>query len=111
MLLGQLIRDLSDEGEAAEALRGLGDLPLLARVEQAAQAQDMGAGAYAALAVMRFADQAGDDDWLALMTALERADDPGVACLRAMVVWALGQDKASPCKHAAGAAQKRQAGG
>lgn len=111
MLLGQLIRDLSDEGEAAEALRGLGDLPLLARVEQAAQALRI----WAPRRMPRWPlcvspTRRATTNWLALMTALERADDPGVACAR-WAVWALGQDKASPCKHAAGAAQKRQAGG
>lgn len=92
MLLGHIIRELSDEAKATEVLLALGDLPLLARIVQAARASNAHVGAYAAAAVTRFADQAGDDDWLGLMTALERAEDPAVACLRSMIGWALRQD-------------------
>ena len=92
MLLGDMIRNLSDEAQAAEALLGLSDLPLVAAIEQARQAHGETAGGYAAGAVARFADQAGDEDWLALMNRIERTDDPAAACLRAMLEWSLKQD-------------------
>jgi hypothetical protein len=90
MLLGQMIRNLTDESRAAEALVALGDLPLLARLEGRAQGET--AGAYAANAVALFADGASDEDWLGLMNKLERTDDPASACLRTMIEWSLNRD-------------------
>jgi hypothetical protein len=89
MLLGDMIRDLTDERNAAEALMALGDLPMVAAIEQARAPHGESAGAYAAGAVARFADHAGDEDWLALMNTIERTDDPASACLRAMIAWSL----------------------
>jgi hypothetical protein len=43
--------------------------------------------------VRRFSIFADDEDWLALMTALERARDPGAACLRQMLAWSLRHDR------------------
>lgn len=92
MLLGQVIRNLSDEATAAETLLSLGDLALVARIETVRGAHNETAGAYAANAVARFADAAGDEDWLALMNRLERSDDPAAACLHMMIDWSLKQD-------------------
>ena len=92
MLLGQVIRDLADETKATEALIGLGDLALLARVETTGSAHGESRGAYAAGAVARFADQADDEAWLGLMNKIERTDDPASACLRTMIEWSLQQD-------------------
>lgn len=96
MLLGDVLNRLRDDAFAAETLVSLGDLPLMAGVEVEAGRQGETAGAYAAAAVHRFAAFAGDEDWLALMSALERAADPGAACLRHMVAWRLRQDRDHP---------------
>ena len=96
MLLGDIIRELSNEGTAAGALVALGDLPLLLRIDAARAAHEETAGGYAAGAVARFADGAGDEDWLALMNAIERTDDPASACLRRMIEWSLTQDSDGP---------------
>ena len=95
MLLGQMIERLADDAFAAEALLSLGDLPLLVEVEAAGREYGESAATYASTAARRFADHASDEDWLALMTALERAADPGSACLRQMLVWSLRKDSAS----------------
>jgi len=50
--------------------------------------------AYAAGAVRRFANLASSEDWLALMNAIERADDPGLDCLTHMLNWSLKRDEA-----------------
>ena len=105
MLLGEIIRDLTDEARAAQSLIAIGDIAMLARVRTLAEANDESAGAYAAGAVASFAGSAGDDAWLALMTTIERAQDPGKACLCAMIEWALREDgttadKACSCKTA-----------
>lgn len=94
MLLGQMIERLSDDAFAAEALLSLGDLPLLVDLEAACRDEDTSAVTYASMAARRFADHASDEDWLALMTALERAQDPAAACLRQMLVWSITKDSA-----------------
>lgn len=94
MLLGQILDRLGDESFAAETLLGLDDLPLMVDVEAAGRKFGESAPLYAANAVRRYAAFAADEDWLALMTALERAPDPGGACLRQMLLWSLRQDSA-----------------
>ena len=56
----------------------------------------------AAAASRRFAQLASDEDWLALMTALERADDAGAACLRHMLAWSLRHEGEQPDKGCGG---------
>lgn len=92
MLLGQILERLGDEGFAAETLVSLEDLPLMVEVEATGRRFGEDIGAYAAGASRRFAQHASDEDWLALMTALERAEDAGTACLRHMLAWSLRQD-------------------
>jgi len=97
MLLGDVLGKLGDTAIAAETLIALDDLPLMAGVEAEATRHGESAGDYAAAAVRRFAAFAENEDWLALMTALERADDPGAACLRHMLAWCLRHD--CDCPH------------
>src|SRR5690348_15081547 len=97
MLLGQVLQRLGDETFAAETLVGLDDLPLMADLEATREQFGESAPDYAIGAVRRFSAYASDDDWLALMNALERTDDPGAACLRAILAWSLHHDKGN-CK-------------
>lgn len=92
MLLGEVLNRLGDESAAAETLLGLDDLPLMVDVEATGRRFDESPPLYAANAVRRFAAFAADEDWLALMTALERSPDPAAACLRHMLRWSLHQD-------------------
>lgn len=94
MVLGRLIRDLTNEETAAEALLACGDLTLRLRIEAMASRFGESHGEYSASAVRRFSAGAGDEDWLALMNRLERAGEPGHACLSHMLEWALKQDSA-----------------
>lgn len=102
MLLGTLIRDLEDETRAMETLVALGDLPLLAQVETAAARDGLTPGAFAAQAVAIFANSAGDDEWVSLVGKIGRAEDPGAACLSAMIAFALRPAAAAGCGHAHG---------
>lgn len=102
MQLGKIIRDFSDEARAEEALVACGDLLLLARIGQAASRFDETAGEYATGAVQRFANLASSEDWLALMTAIERAEDPAFDSLSHMLNWSLKQDEAEPARRQAG---------
>lgn len=89
MLLGQVLERLGDEIFAAETLVALEDLPLMVEVETAGQRFGETIGEYASGASRRFAQLASDEEWLALMTALERAQDAGAACLKHMIEWSL----------------------
>jgi hypothetical protein len=100
MQLGDLIRDLDDDTHASELLLASGDVALLARVHDMAGRFEENAGEYVGGAVRRFANQAGDEDWLALMNTVERAGDPAVAGLVHMIGWSLKADAApAPPEH------------
>ena len=96
MVLGQVLERLGDEAFAAETLVALEDLNLMVQVEAAGRPFGEGVGEYAAGASRRFAQLASDEDWLALMTALERADDAGTACLKHMLEGSLRHVAESP---------------
>jgi hypothetical protein len=100
MLLGDIIAQLDDESFAMEALVGLGDLALLARVEGAAEAEGITPGAFAAQAVQAFSNSASDEDWVTLIGAMGRTQDPGQICLKKMVEFALRPPTGAP--HACG---------
>jgi hypothetical protein len=97
MTLGQVLEKLGDEDFAAEALIGLGDLRLMVEVEAMAHRRGENARSYVATAARHFTGHASNDDWLALMTALGHADDPGAACLKQMLVWSLRHDNDAGC--------------
>ena len=94
MMLGQVLERLGYETFAAETLVALEDLPLMLAVETAGQQFGENIGEYAAGASQRFAQLASGEDWLALMNALERADDAGTACLKHMLEWSLRREAA-----------------
>jgi hypothetical protein len=95
MLLGQLLERLGDEMFVAETLVALENLPLMVAVEGAGRQFGESVGEYASGAARRFEQLASDEDWLALMTVLGRADDAGGACLRHMLEWSLRHEAAS----------------
>jgi hypothetical protein len=92
MILGHVLERLGDESFAAEALVAMDDLPLMVAVQAIGERLGESASAYAMGAVRRFSAFADDEDWLALMTVLDRAGDPGAACLRQMLAWSLRHD-------------------
>ncbi len=102
MQLGDIIRNLSEEARADEALLACGDIVLLARIGETALRYDETLGEYAAGAVRRFANLASSEDWLALMNAIERAEDPAFNCLTHMLNWSLKRDEAENASAPAG---------
>lgn len=95
MLLGELLSRLGDETVALHTLIAIDDLGLLARVRQAAELEDLSAGAWMCKAVDRFANSVDDSQWLGLITACNKASDAGSAALRHMLEAAL-RDVAKP---------------
>jgi hypothetical protein len=104
MLLGDVIARLDDEAVATETLIGLGDLALLARVQQAADQDGVTMGEFAAHAVDAFSTRASDEDWVSLIGAMGQRGDPGQACLKRMVEFALRPVAPHACgtRHAVG---------
>lgn len=95
MTLGSLIARLENEQDAAEAIAALGDLPLYAQVSAMADSFGETPAEYIAVAAARFASEAADEDWLALIAAMARADDPGRIALARLVRWVLARDVAA----------------
>jgi len=81
MMLGDILQRL-DDGEAAELVLALGDLNLLAALQQRAEAEGLDLAAYARAAVQRYAAGCSDEEWITLMGAIGRADDPGKVLLK-----------------------------
>ncbi len=92
MHLGTLIARLESEDNAAMALQALGDIVLFTAVSEAGARHQETPGEYVAGAVARFADGAGDEDWVGMIGHIERAEDPGQAALVRMLQWALARD-------------------
>lgn len=102
MHLGTLIGRLEREQDAAVALEAMGDLVLYAETAEMAARFDATPAQYAAAAVSRFAAAADDEQWVGLIGALERAEDPARTTLCRMLRWALHHDARDHEAEAAG---------
>lgn len=91
-MLGRILSELADDDRAGAVLMELGDIVLVAGIESACAQSGDSLGEYASAAVRRFANAASDDDWLALMTALNNSEDPARSGLVTMLRWALSSE-------------------
>lgn len=82
MLLADLLARFDDETLATEAILSLGDLHLLNALRERADADGLQLGTLAANAVERYTAEASDEEWITLMAALARSEDPGLTCLK-----------------------------
>lgn len=82
MLLGDILKTFTDEAAAAEYLLSLGNVALVARLQQLAAMEGETLGEYASSAVQRYAAQASEEEWLTLLGLISRASDPAKACLQ-----------------------------
>lgn len=81
MLLGDLLARFDVPSFAEETVLRLGDLKLLASMRTQAEAEGESLGEFARNAVQRFAAEASDEEWVTMIGALARANDPGAVCL------------------------------
>ena len=88
MTLGDILARFDDEAFAAETILGLGDLALVAALQKQAESSGVSLGTFAAVAVRRYAAAASDEEWITLMGALGRTDDPGGVCLKRALAYA-----------------------
>ena len=82
MVLGDLLARFGDESFAAETILSLADLRLVVALRQCADAEGLELGAFAALAVQRYAEEASDEEWITLMGVLGRSTDPDLAFIK-----------------------------
>jgi len=101
MLLGDVLARFDDETVAAETILGLGDLALVARLRERAEAVGQSLGEYAASTVRCYAASAPDEEWITLMGALGRAQDPGAVCMTRAFAYMLEHDATAEGKHSA----------
>ena len=94
MTLGELLAAWQDEATLLDALIGLEDLTLLARLEQAAADERCDLASAVRATVGRFIEEADDETWLTLLGRLGKADDPAKAGLKLMLQY--GLDHAGP---------------
>ena len=81
MLLGDVLARFDQPSFAEETVLALGDIKMLARMRALAEEEGETLGTFARNAVQRFTAHASDEDWVSLIGALARADDPGAVCL------------------------------
>jgi hypothetical protein len=91
MLLGDLLADAERSAGNGGVTALLEDIALMTRVAAATVGLDP--ADYVVAAVRRFERGASSEDWVSLMGAASGLADPGSACLRRMVEWALQRDR------------------
>ena len=91
-MFGSLLTMLDTEAGALRVLNSLDDAALLGEIQEMGVEHDETPGEYAVNAARRFSAIASADDWLALRTALERAEDPALTALERMLRWSLLKD-------------------
>jgi hypothetical protein len=88
-MFGRLIDTLDDPKVALSLVAGLDEPALLARLALAADEAKRPPAEVLASAVRGFLDTASDDHWLQLVGIMSRAQDPGLAAMRAILTKAL----------------------
>lgn len=89
MLLGDLIRGITDDAAAAELIVGLGDLTLLRAMTERAAAEGCGLAMFSQDAVRSFVAHASDEEWVTLLGQIGQAADPAAVYLKRAFVRAV----------------------
>jgi hypothetical protein len=82
IMLGDLLASLTDEATALETILSAGDLKLLAAAQELAAADGLDLAAFVTQTVQRYTNEASDEEWVTLMSLLNRSQDPGTTCLQ-----------------------------
>jgi len=84
-MFGKLIDDLDDPNVVLDLVVAVDAPDLLGRIGRAAEAEGLTPSAYLAASVRTFVDEASDDTWLRLIGLMNRAEDPSLAAMRAIL--------------------------
>ena len=85
-MLGDVIANLDRPNIAAAVLTTL-DPIVATRIERRAAAAAMSVADFAAGAVRDFVERADDEHWFQLLTIMRKAENPGLAAIRAILGW------------------------
>lgn len=88
-MLGDILAAARDGAGQLQAWLNIVDHQLAGRVETAAADQAMTPTSYVRAAMADFSRFASEEDWATLTSTVKRTDDPGTACLLAMIDWRL----------------------
>jgi hypothetical protein len=88
-MLGDLLAMARHASGSFEAWLERSDPELAAQVIHAAEAQRLSVTGFVRGAMADFNRFAAEEDWASLISSLRETDDPGTACLLAMVHWRL----------------------
>lgn len=88
-MLGDLLAAARDSAGNFEAWLGSADPRLSHDLREAAEANRVTPTAFVRMSVADFSRFAGEDDWATLVSSIRNGDDPGTACVLAMVDWRL----------------------
>lgn len=88
-MLGDLLAAARDKAGDVEIVLDAAEPKLAADFRAAAVSQEISPALLARSAVSDFARFASEEDWATLVSAMREAQDPGTACLAAMVHWRL----------------------
>lgn len=94
MTLGELLAAWQDDAVILDALIGLDDLALLARLKAAAEEDGSDLATIVREEVGRFVQLADDETWLMLMGRLAKAEDPAKVGLKLMLEYGLARNSA-----------------
>jgi hypothetical protein len=88
-MLGDLLAAARDGAGNFQPWLKVANPELAAAIEAAAATEAMTPTSYVRAAISDFARFASEEDWATLTSTLKRTEDPGTACLVAMVDWRL----------------------
>jgi hypothetical protein len=88
-LLGDMLAEARNSSGTFLAWLERSDPALAGDVDRAAAQQGITRTAYVRMAMSDFNRFAPEEDWATLTSSLKNTDDPGTACLLAMVHWRL----------------------
>jgi hypothetical protein len=88
-LLGDMLAEARNSSGSFQAWLERSAPALASEVKQAAAREDMTPTTYVRMAMSDFNRFAAEEDWATLTSSLKSTDDPGTACLLAMVHWRL----------------------
>lgn len=88
-MLGDLLAAARDGAGDFQAWLQIAVPELATSIDAAATRESISPTVYVRSAISDFARLASEEDWATLTSTLKRSDDPGTACLLAMVDWRL----------------------
>jgi hypothetical protein len=98
-ILGDLLAAARDRAGDFQSWLTLVNPELARSVEAAARSEGTTITSYVRAAISDFARFASEEDWATLTSTLKQTEDPGTACIMAMVDWRLTVKACSTHSH------------